>query len=123
MTDRKAKGRSAYLHGVTAEDVAARLYTDRGAEVLARRMRNDAGEVDLIVREGQVFVFVEVKARRGRDAAAASLSKAQMARLGAASEIWMADHAPNADMRFDVVLTDRNGGAEIIENALQFDGI
>ena len=121
MSGRKAQGRSAYLHGVTAEDVAVRLYTERGAEVVARRMRNDAGEVDLIVREGQIIVFVEVKARRGRDAAAASLSKSQMARLGTAAEIWMAENAPNADMRFDVVLTDRQGGAEIIENALQFD--
>ncbi len=122
MSGREAKGRSAYLHGLTAEDVAARLYEARGAAVLARRMRNEAGEVDLIAREGEAVVFVEVKARRARDAAAESLSKAQMARLGAAAEIWMAEHAPGADMRFDVVLTDRDGGAEIIENALSFDG-
>ncbi|MEO0913652.1 MAG: YraN family protein [Pseudomonadota bacterium] len=122
MTARAARGRSANLHGAAAEDVAERLYTSRGADVLARRMRNEAGEIDLILREGEVIVFVEVKARRGRGAAATALGPAQQARLGAAAEIWLAEHAPGAEMRFDVVLTDRSGAAEIIENALSFDG-
>ncbi|QHQ35925.1 YraN family protein [Algicella marina] len=118
--NRAARGSKAYLSGVTAEEVAERLYLQRGAEVLARRMRNEGGEIDLIVSEREVVVFVEVKARKRREDAAYALSSRQMARLSAAAELWMAAKGRTGDMRFDVVLVDGQGAAEIIENALSF---
>jgi putative endonuclease len=67
-------------------------------------------------------VFVEVKARRTRDAAAGAVSPAQWRRLGAAAERWLAEQATGApDCRFDVVLVDGAGVAERVENAHSFD--
>ena len=121
---RSAGGRAAALAGRAAEEIAERLYLDLGGAVLARRWRCPAGEIDLIVALAGETVFVEVKARRGLAGAGEALRPAQIARLAQAAEIYLAraDAGPNAGAcRFDVVLVDRAGRAERIENALRFD--
>jgi putative endonuclease len=115
-------GGTAHHAGLAAEDIAARLYAAEGGRILARRWRCPAGEIDLIVALPDTIVFVEVKARRHRDAAAFALTPAQTARLGAAAETWLAAHGPGGDpCRFDLVLVDGAGRAERIANALSFD--
>lgn len=116
-------GRTNHLHGLAAEDAAARLYEGQGGRVLARRARTAAGEIDLVVALPGLVAFVEVKARRSLSSAAVSLSARQIARIGQAAEVWLAAQGYPSDtpMRFDVVLSDRHGGIEIVENALGFD--
>jgi putative endonuclease len=114
-------GRGAYFGGLAAEEMAERLYLAEGGRVLARRWRCPEGEIDLIVRLGEVIVFVEVKARRsGAGAAAEALAPRQVARIGAAAERYLAE-AGGGSARVDVVLVDASGGVERIENALGFD--
>jgi len=50
--------------GANAEAVAARAVTARGYIVIARNVRSRAGELDIVCRDGDAFVFCEVKARR-----------------------------------------------------------
>jgi putative endonuclease len=120
--NRTAGGGNAYQNGLTAEAIAARIYLDREALVLARRARAGGGEIDLIVRDAAQTVFVEVKARRSLDEAAHAISPRQVARIGAAAQAWLAGNDRESDdIRFDVVLIDRNGNSEILENALSFD--
>lgn len=121
-------GKRAYHSGVAAEEIAERLYRGLGGAILARRWRCPAGEIDLVVRLDGALVFVEVKARGSRDAAAGAISPAQWRRLGAAAELFMeatrSDGGGRADLdcRFDVVLVDAEGRAERVENAHSFDG-
>ena len=49
--------------GKRGERFAADFYRSRGAEVIAANVNYAVGEIDLIVRENNVFVFVEVKTR------------------------------------------------------------
>ena len=58
------RGRGAYLSGLAAEEQVARAYQKRGAKILARRHRNEGGEIDLILLEGGILVFVEVKSAK-----------------------------------------------------------
>jgi putative endonuclease len=113
------RGRGAHLAGLAAEEVAARLYTAEGARVLATRWRCPEGEIDLVVSWPKLIVFVEVKARPTRDAAAAALTPRQWRRLGRAAQRFLAaePQALQCDCRFDVVLVDGAGRAERIENA------
>lgn len=119
----KQQGKTNHLHGLTSEDAALRHYEGQGGECLARRARTEAGEIDLIVKLSETIVFVEVKAARTLDTARHALGPKQAARLGAAAEIWLAenDYSPMQDIRFDLAVSDRDGNAEIIENALSFD--
>lgn len=115
---------SGYHTGLAAEDIAARLYESQQGKVLERRWKRREGEIDLIVSLGGRVVFVEVKARKTLDAAALSLSPRQMERMFNVAARYLAESGLglNTETRFDMVLVDRNGAAEILENALMQGG-
>jgi putative endonuclease len=54
---------AARLRGAQAEETAARFLAARGLVVIARNYRTRQGEVDLVARDGDTLVFVEVRAR------------------------------------------------------------
>ena len=49
--------------GKTGEDLAVEELERRGYAILARRYRTRHGEIDIVARDGETTVFVEVKAR------------------------------------------------------------
>jgi putative endonuclease len=49
--------------GKWGEDTAAEYLTERGYEIVARNTRTPFGEIDIVARQGDVTIFVEVKAR------------------------------------------------------------
>lgn len=53
------------LLGKYGEDLAAKYLEDRGFSIVERNWRTAAGEIDLIARQNQKIVFVEVKTRNG----------------------------------------------------------
>lgn len=53
------------MFGDSAETLAAQMLRRKGMVILARQYRTRLGEIDLIARDGNEIVFVEVKARRG----------------------------------------------------------
>ena len=122
---RARRGRGAYLSGLAAEEQAARAYLKRGAEILARRHRNEGGEIDLILLEDGILVFVEVKQRKNRAELAESITDRQWQRLGLAATQYMMTHSNETGTirgcRFDAVLIGAGGRLEIIENARSFD--
>jgi len=50
--------------GEAAEALAARLLKKRGYKIIETNYRTPLGEVDIIARDGDTLVFVEVKARQ-----------------------------------------------------------
>jgi len=52
--------------GLQGEHLAEVFLRKRGLKRLIHRFRTPAGEIDLIMREGQTIVFVEVKTQRDR---------------------------------------------------------
>jgi putative endonuclease len=53
------------VFGKKSEEMAAQFLLSRGYRILERNYRTPRGELDLIAQDGEVLVFVEVKARRG----------------------------------------------------------
>ncbi len=105
--------------GRRGEDLAAAWYAHHGYELLARNWRCPTGEVDLIVRRGELLVICEVKARRtdayGPPAAAVGRVKQQRIRRLAAE--WLATMGVHGvDVRFDVVAVT-GIEVEVIEGA------
>ncbi len=109
-----------YHAGRNAELSVAELYRRRGAVVAAERWRGRCGEIDLIVRDGEDVVFVEVKQSRSHAQAAAHLSDRQIGRIFAAANEFLAGE-PSGDLtpsRFDVALVNGVGEIDLLENAL-----
>jgi putative endonuclease len=109
----------SYHAGLSAEEQVAQFYTRSGREVCARRWRGTAGEIDLIARDGNSVIFIEVKQSSTHALAAEHLTPRQMARIYATASEFLAGE-PNGqltDSRFDVALVDGTGQIEILENA------
>ena len=111
---------AAKARGRFGENEAARWYLRRGYEVVARNWRCTAGEVDLILRGGDVVVFCEVKARAsnefGGPEGAVNWSKQRRLRRLAAT--WLAEVRPAnvITVRFDVAAVV-GAHVEVIEGA------
>lgn len=113
-------GSASYHAGATAENQVAGHYAERGLEIAARRWRGAGGEIDLVARDGDGFVFVEVKKSRSHAQAAARLTLRQIQRLFDAAGEFLGGcpGGLNTRARFDVALVDGSGRIEIVENAL-----
>lgn len=116
---RIARGVAAHASGHAAERLVAERYADRGCEILERCWRSAAGEVDLILRDDDTIVFVEVKKSETHAIAAGRISRRQMDRICQAALLFT-DRLPAGsltELRFDAALVDAAGRVEIVENA------
>ena len=120
VSARHHKGKTAYHAGIAAEETVARSYIRKGYRLIAQRWRGRGGEIDLIVQQGDVFVFVEVKKSSSFAQAAIRITPAQKARIFAAANQFVSAKPLGllSEMRFDAALVDAAGQIEIIENAL-----
>lgn len=97
--------------GQLAENSAAEFLQRRGLVVLARNLRTPDAEIDILARERETLVIVEVKARRGRSygSAVAAVDARKRARLRAAGADLLQFAPPGLyRLRFDVI-TVENG--------------
>ena len=101
---KKSKQR-AEARGRWAEVIALWRYRLSGFRLLATRYRTSVGEIDLVLRRGDLLVFVEVKARASRDDALHSLTAYQRERLSRAASVLLRDHSIHNDcaMHFDLI--------------------
>ena len=92
--------------GKMGEDLACRELRRRGYDILARRYRTRFGEIDIVARDGAAIVFVEVKARHGREfgGAGAAVTGWKQRRLVHMASDFLARHAlTDVPCRFDVI--------------------
>ncbi|MBD0864782.1 MAG: YraN family protein [Rhodobacteraceae bacterium] len=116
---RQHRGTMSHYAGVAAEDRVAQLYQFRGFQILQRRWRGQAGEIDLILQHRARVVFVEVKAARDLCMAAQRITRRQLLRIAAAAEEFLGccPDGQLTEMQIDVALVSRTGKCEILENA------
>ena len=98
--------RKAYSAGKRAEWIASAYLLLKGYRTVARRFKCPVGEIDLILSRGNYVVFIEVKYRAVREAAAFSISEKQQQRISRAAQFWIAkNHRVGIEnLRFDVIL-------------------
>ncbi len=121
MSQRRHQGSRAYARGIDGEAVACAALVRNGWSVLARRLRTEAGEIDVVAAKDDLLAIVEVKARLTLADAATALGPRQRARLMAASEIALAEHPEWArpNMRFDLIVVDAAGAVRRIADAFR----
>ena len=111
--------------GKFGEDLARERLKDLGYRILKTNYRCSLGEVDLVARDGDVLVFVEIKTRKSESLGQikevvnrrkqSQLSKVALAYLKS-NNLW------GSKARFDVVAIRLIGGKkeiEIIKNAFE----
>lgn len=92
--------------GRAAEDAAASFLDRVGLRVIERNVRFAMGEIDLVCRDGDAWVFVEVKCRRTswNDGPAAAVSWHKQDRLTRLACLYLSRRRlGNPRCRFDVV--------------------
>ncbi len=104
--------------GRAAEDAAAALLEAHGYRIVGRNVRLPGGEIDIIAREGDTVIFVEVKARASGTfgSAVQAVDGRKRATLRTIASDWLQIAAPRAKARFDVVTFDR-GRAQLHRGA------
>lgn len=93
------------LTGAWGEEKAAEFLRKRRYQLLAARYRTRFGEIDLIARDRNYLVFVEVKLRKSASFAQAReyVDRRKQDRLRLSAEIYLAEHPTDLQPRFDVV--------------------
>jgi putative endonuclease len=113
--------------GKIGEDLACQELQRRGYAILARRYRRRGGELDIVARDGQTVVFVEVKTREGCEfgAGAESVTRFKRRRMASVALDYMArNNLMECPCRFDVVSIDMGESKpriELYQNAFDVD--
>lgn len=112
---------TSYAKGVDAEALAVDALERKGFEVLDRRYRTPAGELDLVVACRNSLAFVEVKRRRSYAEASEAITCRQQMRMAGAAEIWLQRHPEYADcdITFDAVLIAPRAAPQHIPDAFR----
>lgn len=110
--------------GAQAEQTAAQYLQRQGLRLLQSNYRCRFGEIDLILKDHESLVFVEVRLRSRSDfgGAAASIDARKQQKLILAAQHYLSSVTPTPPCRFDAVLLSSAEGGEGIEwlkNAFQ----
>ena len=103
MSDAKSGNLSV---GERGESIAEAYLRGRGFTILEKNYRGKTGEIDIVAREGDTIVFVEVKARRNLAYGPPQLAvtRFKQRQISRTALTWLAHHRkPNAIARFDVI--------------------
>ena len=102
--------------GMRFEDRARRYLEGRGLRTLRQNFRCRAGEIDLIMRDGDTVSFVEVKYRAGPDygGAASAIPRRKQRRLIRAALFFLARNPGlgREALRFDALLIEGRGNGD-----------
>jgi putative endonuclease len=119
-------GSSRQALGRWGEDQAAAYLAGAGYTLLGRNLRTPYGEIDLLMRQGETLVFVEVKTRAGTSLGYPEISvnaRKQAHLLAAAQAYLQARPELEGDWRVDVIAVQRLAGMPPqithFENAVQ----
>lgn len=94
--------------GTIAEKAAANFLVQHGLKIIATNWRCKQGEIDIIAKENQTIVFIEVRLRSTSQfgSAAESITKTKQARLISTAHYYLLSTSCSAPCRFDAVCFD-----------------
>lgn len=106
-----------------SEERAAEFLQRQGLKPVAQNFRSRFGEIDLIMLDAEMLVFVEVRQRSHSDfgGAAGSVDIHKQQRLIRTAQYYLAKQGHTPPCRFDVVLMDDQAGLNMqwLKNAFE----
>lgn len=91
--------------GRRAELIAVLFLVCKGYQIVARRLRYRAGEIDIAAKRGRLYVIIEVKARRDFDEAVFAVGDRARRRIERAARAFISTRkdAAACGLRYDIV--------------------
>ena len=101
--------------GKKGEDMAVDYLKLRNYEILARNFRSGRIEIDIIARNGDILVFIEVKTRSGNEFGypEESVDEAKQDAIETCAEEYLFQHGWEGDIRFDIIGISLNSPSPI----------
>jgi putative endonuclease len=104
-------GLESYQQGIKGEEIAERYLAQQGYQVLEKNFHSQQGEIDIIARDKDVLVFVEVKnySFRSYGSALGAVRKSKRESIVHAARTYLLkNRIKNVNCRFDVLTIYRN---------------
>jgi putative endonuclease len=107
------------LRGKNAEDQAHDYLIKQGLKPVCRNYRCKQGELDLVMRDQQALVIVEVRYRKSATYGSAleSVTASKQAKVIAATHHYLANQKLDCPLRFDVIAISGTGEINWVKNA------
>lgn len=104
--------------GREGEDVAANFLLQKGYRIVARNWHYGPKEIDIVAREGDTMVFVEVKTRStlAFELPQEAVTKKKMKNLVEAADAYLIQHNIGLESRFDIVAVLNGNPPKVIEH-------
>tara|TARA_B100001989_G_scaffold247187_2_gene219059 strand:- start:632 stop:994 length:363 start_codon:yes stop_codon:yes gene_type:complete len=108
-----------YARGVKAEALARKYLEKQGYKHIKTRYKTKFGEIDLIMRNGNMLCFIEVKARASASDALEAITPRNRKRIENSALFFLSENPEfnDADMRFDVVTVSGDSSIQHLDNA------
>lgn len=114
------KPQAAHLQrGKQAEQLAHDYLVSQGLLSVARNFRCRYGELDLIMRDGQTLVIVEVRYRKNNvyGGALESITRTKQQRIIITTALYLSQYNIDCPVRFDVIAITANNQLQWLQNA------
>lgn len=102
------------IFGAWGETQAAAYLEKHGLQILARNYRTSKGELDIIARDGDALVFIEVKTRKNLDFGypEEAVTPTKIGHLLEAAESYLLGHLEEQSWRLDVIAIEGRQGQD-----------
>ncbi|MBI5634082.1 MAG: YraN family protein [Nitrospirae bacterium] len=103
--------------GKKGEDLAVALCRERGFTIIEQNFRTPFGEIDIIAKDGNIFVFIEVKARTGDTYGAPfeAVTRRKRDKISKVAMSYLKRFRKEVPARFDVISISMKSGMPDLE--------
>lgn len=109
------------LQGEKSEQQACDFLLKQGLQLIEKNFHSQYGEIDLIMRDIETLVIVEVRFRKSNKYGGAleSISRKKQSRIISTTQYYLSTHKVKSPIRFDVIAMSNNTDIHWIKNAFQ----
>jgi len=109
------------LRGEKSEQLACQYLLKQGLHLVDKNFRCKYGELDLIMKDSETLVIVEVRFRKSNKYGGAleSISKKKQSRIITTTQYFISSNKINSQVRFDVITMSSDTDINWIKNAFQ----
>lgn len=102
--------------GKFGEEIAKKYLINKGFEFITENYFTRCGEIDLIFKDKEILIFVEVKARKNRNQFETAIGFQKVKNLQASVEIFLEkEEISFNEMRFDVIFIFLDSEEKVVE--------